>query len=409
MIVDEPAPHPKADFAASTERSRGSPQTKLRRQNERAIFRAIRDRGVVSRTQLAEITGLSAQSVGRVARRLVADQLVEETEIQRGNGPGAPPVGLRMRADGAVALGFGLERDSLTGVALDLGGNVRWQVSRTLPRGEQAEATVRRIQRDVLSLFEMPEWAERRERVCGLGLAAPGPIDRTTGTIVGPPNFPSWDHVDAAEMLGQRLNLPVVVDNAANAAAIGAKWRMPRSHGSFLYCYWGLGIGGGLVLGDEVYRGSTGNAIEIGHTSIAWNGRPCQCGNVGCLEVEASATALLRDAAEYGTFSTVEDLLAASSTSAPIAALVVDAGEKMAAAIINAVNVLDVNEVVIGGDHFREVQEVFLPIIRARLETRAFRRQVAATKVTTSGIGEIASALGAATLVFHALLPGSGR
>ena len=382
-----------------------SPQMRLRRQHERIIFRAISANVAISRTQLAELTGLSGQSVGRVARTLLGSGLVEETEIARPKGPGASPVGLRVQPGGAFSLGFGLERDYLSGVALDLGGNIRWQMSRHLAEGETAENTLLLLEQDVRSLLRTPEWSARRDRLCGVGLAAPGPLDVTRGTIVGPPNFPSWEHVDVAKELGEAFDLPVLIDNAATAAAIGIAWRLPHGHGPYLYCYWGIGIGGGLVLGDDVYRGSTGNAIEIGHVVVNPGGRPCECGNVGCLETEASVRALLRDAAAYGRFRTLTEVMAAARTMPEVAALIVGAAEKMAAALVSVLNVVDVDEVVLGGEHLDEVEEVFLPIIRDHIENRAFRRRIAPTTVSVSDIGEIANAMGAATLVFHTLLP----
>ena len=382
-----------------------SPQMRLRRQHERIIFRAISANVAISRTQLAELTGLSGQSVGRVARTLLGSGLIEETKIARSKGPGASPIGLRLCPGGAFSLGFGLERDYLSGVALDLGGNIRWQMSRHLAEGETAENTLLLLEQDIRSLLGTPEWSARRDRLCGVGVAAPGPLDVTTGTIVGPPNFPSWEHVDVAKELGRAFDLPVLIDNTATAAAIGIAWRLPHGHRPYLYCYWGIGIGGGLVIGDDVYRGTTGNAIEIGHIVVNPGGRLCECGNVGCLETEASVRALLRDAASYGRFRTLTEVMTAARTTPEVAALVTSAAEKMASALVSVLNVVDVDEVVLGGEHLDEVEEVFLPIIRDHIEHRAFRRRIASTAVSVSDIGEIANAMGAAALVFHTLLP----
>jgi predicted NBD/HSP70 family sugar kinase len=380
-----------------------SPQARLRREHERAILRAISTGETVSRTQLAADHGLSAQSVGRIVRELLDDGLIDEVGMDRLAGPGAPRIGLRIRADGAYALGFGLERDQLTGVLLDAGTNVRWQMSRTTPPGQPASEVLQHIEEDVRRVLEAPEFAASRSRLCGLGIAAPGPLDRSTGTIVGAPNFPTWQHVDLAQELGRSLDLPVVIDNAATAAAIGTRWQLRRGLTPFLYCYWGVGIGGGLVIDDEAYRGMTGNAMEIGHVVVTPGGRPCDCGGVGCLEAEASVAAILKDAARYGDFPTVDAVVAAAARSEPVAAILASAAEKMAGALLSVVNLVDVDEIIIGGEHFRAVEQIFLPIIRERLATRAFRRQISLTKVTVSTL-EAANAVGAAALVFHTLL-----
>lgn len=381
-----------------------APQVRLRWEHARMILRAIRAQGAVSRTELAEEHGLSGQSVGRIVRELIEDGLVEETGAELGRGPGAPRIGLRARQGGAVALGFGLERDQLTGVLLDFGGEVRWETSAAIPRGEPASVTLDRVESAMDDLLHTPEWASRRSLLCGVGVAAPGPVDLASGRIVGAPNFPNWENVSVVDYLEPRLSLPVLLDNAATAAAIGTKWQTHRSR-PFLYCYWGLGIGGGLISDDDAYRGATGNAIELGHIAVTGRGHPCDCGGVGCLEVEASASAILRDASRYGDFDTVAAVVQAAATSRPLKQLLRDAASKMSAGLLSAVNLLDVDELVIGGEHFQEVQDIFLPVIRDRLKTRAFRRQIAPTSVALSGSGEAANAVGAAALVFHSLLP----
>jgi predicted NBD/HSP70 family sugar kinase len=387
-----------------------SPQARLRREHERAILRAIITGAPVSRTQLAADHSLSAQSVGRIVRDLLDAGLVEEVSTDRPAGPGAPRIGLRMRPDGAYALGFGLERDRLTGVLLDLRARTRWRMSMATPPGQPATEVLQTIARQVRSVLGQPEFADARSRLCGVGIAAPGPIDTTTGSIVGAPNFPHWQHVDVAQELGRGLQLPVVMENDATAAAIGTGWRRHRAHEPFLYCTWGVAIGGGLVVDDEAYLGTTGNAMEIGHVVVNPGGRPCDCGGVGCLEAEASVAAILSDAASYGEFGTVDAVVAAAQSDAqsdtragPLADLLTRAAERLATALLTVVNLVDVDEVIIGGEHFRAVERIFLPIIRDVLRTRAFRRPIAATKITVSSL-EAANAVGAAALVFHTLL-----
>jgi predicted NBD/HSP70 family sugar kinase len=196
-----------------------------------------------------------------------------------------------------------------------------------------------------------------------------------------------------------------MVDNSSTAAAMAHAWRLPHGHPPFLYCYWGLGIGGGLILGDNVYRGTTGNAMEIGHVVVNANGRACGCGNVGCLETEASVLSILRDAAQHGVFPSLKSVMEAAPNLPQVAAIVTKAAEKVAAVLVSVLNVVEVDEIVIGGEHLAEVEEVFLPIIRDRVQRRAFRRSIASTEVTVSSIGEVANAIGAAILVFHSRVP----
>ena len=181
------------------------PQARLRRSHERLVFRHIRAHAPIPRSRLAEQTGLSAQAVGAIVRDLLDDALVVETEMPRGDGPGASPIGLRVRGDGAFALGFGIERDRLSGVVLDLSGSVRWRASAELPAGEPATTTLARMRTWTFSALESKKWTDNGGRFCGIGVAAPGPIDLASGTILGPPNFPSWEKVDLVSALGPPL------------------------------------------------------------------------------------------------------------------------------------------------------------------------------------------------------------
>lgn len=347
--------------------------------------------------------------MGTIVRSLLELGLIEELAMARRRGPGAPATGIQLRPDGAFSLGFGLERDSLSGVLVDLAGNRHWQYKRAVEPGEPATTTLESVAAAVHSVTEGPSVPCPRERICGLGIAVPGPISLAGGIVVGPPDFPGWENVPIASLLEEEVGLPVLVDNAATAAALGVEWQMPPAHGSFLYCYWGLGIGGGLVLGREAYRGNTGNAAEIGHIVVNIDGHRCGCGGRGCLEAEASAGALLRDARRYGAFVTIEEVAAAATNIPELRAMLERAAQLVAAGLVSALNMTDVLEVVIGGAHFAAVEEIFLPVIQGVLAERLFRRQVAPVTVRTAPAGEEVNAIGAAAMVLHERLPYEGE
>jgi predicted NBD/HSP70 family sugar kinase len=331
--------------------------------------------------------------------------LIEECPMARREGPGAPATGIQLRPDGAFAFGFGLERDSLSGVLVDLTGACLWQYKRPVEPGEPSSDTLQSVVDAVRSVLRSPRFRHVRERTRGLGVAAPGPINFADGTIVGPPDFPGWEKVPVVSRLQTATGLPVMVDNAASAAALGVEWQMLPAHGSFLYCYWGLGIGGGLVISREAYRGSTGNVAELGHVVVNENGRPCACGGRGCLEAESSAAALLRDARQHGQFTSIEAVAAAAANVPAVRHLLEKAAHQMAAALVSAVNLTDVPEVIIGGAHFTAVEEIFLPILRSAIEGQVLRRHVAPVALRTAAVGEEANAIGAAASVLHERLP----
>lgn len=126
----------------------------------------------------------------------------------------------------------------------------------------------------------------------GVGVCAPGPLDPESGVLVNPPNLPGWREVPVRRLLGDRLGLPVHVENDANAAAL-AEWRFGAGRGfqHVVYLTMSTGVGAGLVLDGRLYGGKQGMAGEVGHAPVEWDGEPCACGGRGCLEAYVGGAA----------------------------------------------------------------------------------------------------------------------
>jgi glucokinase len=133
--------------------------------------------------------------------------------------------------------------------------------------------------RELLGEAGVPEGALQ-----GVGIAAPGPVDRARGTVDSPPNLAGWTSVPVAAWFGEAFGVPVRLENDANAAAL-AEWRFGAGRGArhLIYLTMSTGVGGGLVLDGRLYRGA-GGAGEVGHMPVEWNGEACGCGRRGCLE-----------------------------------------------------------------------------------------------------------------------------
>lgn len=143
--------------------------------------------------------------------------------------------------------------------------------------------------------------AEAGEGVQGVGISAPGPIDPARGALVSPPNLPGWEDVPLRDAVAAALDLPVWLENDANAAAL-AEWRFGAGRGcqDMVYLTMSTGIGAGLVLGGRLHTGASGLSGELGHVPVEWDGVPCACGRRGCFEAHAGGaawTARLRDEA----------------------------------------------------------------------------------------------------------------
>jgi len=349
-------------------------------------------------------TGLSAQSVGDIIRVLLEQGLIEETGAEPQPGLGRHPIGVRIRPRGALAFGCSIERDRADGAWIDLTGAIVVSQSIHCEPGEEPDKTIARIEDLYRSLTARLTDADG-PRLPVIGLAMPGPIDPVSQRLVNPPNFAHWQGVDPRSLFSADWPLPVQIENAATAAAIGEAWQSRTVLTNFLYCHWGVGIGGGLVLDLETYRGTTGNALEFGHIPVVLGGATCGCGARGCLEAEASVAALCRQAQEAGLSGTFGELVERAPDEPVLAALFERAGQLLAQALVGAVNLFDVDTVVLGGQHLLQAAQWLLPAARQALAERPIAREVRPVTVLCSELGEAAGAVGAASAVLDRLLP----
>lgn len=233
--------------------------------NVRIVHEVIRVYGPLSRAEVARHTQLSVQTVSNLVKELLALGLVQEVG-QRSEGRGAPSTTLALNPDGAYAIGLDLDRDHLTGVLVDLAGNVRQRVHVELEFPSPTEALSLMVQ-TVNTLVHRQHL--RIDQVAGLGVGVPGPMHQAEGGkgyLVNPKAFPGWDKIPLASWLREQLGLPVHLENNAMAAAVGERWYgAGRQIDTFFYIYFGSGLGGGIVMHGQPYEGFTGNAGEIGY------------------------------------------------------------------------------------------------------------------------------------------------
>lgn len=235
--------------------------------------------------------------------------------------------------------------------------------------------------------------------VIAVGIGFPGFIDPVTQTISQSPNLPGLSHVDLSADLSDLINLPVITENDALAAAFGEYVMHPSQGGSLIYLGLGTGVGGGLILNGLPIKGQHGVAMEVGHLTVEPNGRLCGCGNKGCMEQYASASGV---AISY--FAVTQEQCSAEEIAtrakagdqAAISAYRL-AGKALAQALAHILKVIDVENVVIGGGmsagwplmqaHFmHQLEQDLIPALRGKV------------KVSVSEMGDQAGIIGAAIL-----------
>ena len=325
----------------------GSP-TALRDANRDRILEQLRRAGTASQSELARATGLSRATVLNIVRELADRELVTLTEGQHG---GRRTVDVSLNPKAGVVVGVDFGHTHLRIAVADLTHEVLAEDMWRLELGHNSDDDIRLVSESLERL--LPLAGTTRDRVLGVGLGLPAPVDPQSGEVGSSSILPGWVGVPAAKAVGAALRLPVVVDNDANLGALAEMlWGAARGCEDLVYIKASTGIGAGLVMHGQVYRGAAGTAGEIGHMTIDEAGALCRCGNRGCLETVVGARALV-GAMSYtrGDAVTVAEIVAAAEGGDPGAERVLaDAGRAVADALAPLCTVLDPALVVIGGE-----------------------------------------------------------
>ena len=244
--------------------------------------------------------------------------------------------------------------------------------------------------------------------VAAIGAAAPGPLDTKTGVVIFAPNLPGWRNIHVRDVLQKQLGRPVVLENDANAAGYGEfRCGAGRRVRDMVILTLGTGIGGGIILDGRMLRGVTDTGAELGHMVVHYGGRRCGCGDHGCLEAYASATAVVArteeviaagessSLAERRGFSCKDVFDAADAGDRLARRIVEETADYLAAGITTILHVLNPERVVLTGG-MMGAGDPFLDHIRRRVKEMAFERASSVCEIGWSTLGGDAGILGAA-------------
>ncbi|MHA7984412.1 ROK family transcriptional regulator [Rathayibacter sp. CAU 1779] len=391
----------------------GANQYDLGSFNEATIIETIRQAGVISRTEVAERTGLTQQSVSRILRVLLDRGLVVEGEQVRTEQVGKPRTTVRLRAEAAHAAGVLVDPTSLTFVLSDLDGGLVDHRVLDLGADVSPDELVALIGDSIDDMVDAS--GIEPESFLGVGVATPGPIT-PDGSLLELPLSRSWRNVPLRDMLETRLGCPVIVQKDGEAAAVGERWvgRTKRS-GDFVFLYFGTGIGSGLVLNGDVYRGISSNAGEFGQLCAIRVGRTDDAGRP-VLVRECNPTAALPEIAKElgyaGQATTYRELCEEVGKGEEHA---VAAAEQIASVIaqgaVALIDLLDLPLMVIGGPVFEpELQELVVSEISREVNAVPTAHSARKVRVERSVLQGEAGALGAASSIFHnTFAPRMGR
>lgn len=292
-------------------------------------------------------------------------------------------------------------------------GRIHFRHKQDTPRAESAGEIVAALV-DAARECEKQE-AKAGERIRAISVVVPGTVDVKAGVVVKAPNLPCLDGFRLAAAVENAFNLPVIIENDANAAAVGEMWQgAGREYTAIVCVTLGTGVGGGIILDGRLWRGANESAAEIGHMSVdPFGGVACTCGSRGCLEVYASATAIVRMAREarprfagstlsQGDGLTAEQVYGAGVNGDELALEVFRRmGVYLGIGLANLINVLNPEVIVIGGGVVNG-WELFEKHMLQQVAERAFPLPAAKVKIVRAECADDAGLLGAARLAFTA-------
>src|SRR5690348_16808353 len=301
---------------------------------------------------------------------------------------------------GSYSIGVDLGGTNLRVAAIDPNGRILRREGATVSFDGGPRQVVNRI----VATIERTRENSAGHDLCGVGIGVPGFIDMDAGLIVGSANLPGFQGFPVRDEIQQQLGTPIALENDANAAALGEMWMgAGKDVKDLILITLGTGIGGGIVMNGRVLHGFTGMAGEFGHMTVFPDGNPCGCGNCGCLEKHASATAVaaMGRMMHFGrdvTGAKVFDLAKAGNVRAKL--IFESVGRALGIALANLINVFNFPLYLLSGGPL-PAWELFAPSMFAEIKKRSFIFERTGTRIEKAVLGADAGLYGAAYLPFQ--------
>ncbi|UOR11431.1 ROK family transcriptional regulator [Halobacillus amylolyticus] len=322
-------------------------QQSIKSQNKIEILQTIIDHAPLSRTSIAKKLGMAKGTVSSLSTELIDNEIIYEYGPGSSSG-GRRPVMLLFNEKAAYSIGINVGVNYILGVLTNLNGEMVAEQRQSISVYDLAQVLpiiIKTIQRLIEDAPSSPYG------IIGIGVGVPGIVNHQ-GTVLFAPNL-GWENVHLKGELENTFDIPVTVENEANAGAYGEKKYSSSSSMSnnIVYVSAGIGIGVGLIIDGKIYRGEEGYSGELGHMMIDIDGRKCSCGSQGCWEMYASEKALLLEAEKTLGPSkglSLESLIQEAETNPEIKVLFEKIGDYLGAGVSNILNIFNPKKVVIG-------------------------------------------------------------
>lgn len=378
----------------------------LKRQNRLLVLKLLCTTPDISRTVLTQKTGLVKMTVSNIINDMLAVGTVCEREklTQENNSrSGRRQTSLGFTEQAPQIMGLSLSRHACRGIVVDLqlrevasGGFVLDQQETEQSLTKKLLALVSQLNQDACG------------RVGAIGISTIGPLDAERGVMLNPPNFYDIHDYPIVQILEAATGLPCILQNNMNTSALAEKYfGNYQQCANFVYVGITYGIGSGIVLNDRLYCGTDGFSGEIGHFVIDYHGRPCRCGNHGCLETYTSVPVILQQFQDafHRPFADLPDVCAYCQENPEADALMRQICEILSIGLANLCNCLD-PEMLILGHEGADLSEEYLQEIEQQINKRFFARQVKRIRVVRSSFGHNASLYGGPVSILSQVFAG---
>lgn len=383
------------------------PALNIKNLNRHAILDLIRfTPGGIARVDLARQLGLTRAAVTEIVNDLMKARVVREMNNQKAGG--RIPVELEVNPEFGKVVGVDMGATHVTLILADSSAHVIKELEFDLDINLGPERCLKQVDENYCELLSNSGLAKSDVKAVGFGV--PGPVVSDIGIVDAPPIMPGWSRFPIRDYLQKNWGVQVSLNNDAELGALG-EWAYGAGRGEHNLCYLkvGTGVGAGILLEGQIYRGTTGTAGEIGHMTIDENGPKCSCGNRGCLEAFTGGRAIAQKAMEVVRSGertdlanikpveniTLKDVVAAARRGDLISQqLFKESGAHLGTAIAGMVNLFNPSMVVIGGG-VSQIGDLLLEPIRHTVQQRSLLVASQAVRITSALLGRRSSGIGA--------------
>lgn len=389
---------------------KGNNYTDLLVGNRSLIAKLLMKTGGCTRSELAKMSGLSQAAITKITSSLIELGIIEETGLGKGE-KGRRTIDLKLKSDQYQVIGIKIGRKSYSAGVFDISGKLLYKEKHAVSPEQEPGMVLEAIAEIIARL------CETYGGIIAAGISVPGPYLRNKGIIAKMTYFPGWKAFNLIDYFQEHAKIPVFVEHDANAGALAEWWFGNTTSEVLVHIIASEGIGAGILNNGRLLYGAAGVAGEIGHMSIAFDGRRCECGpeSRGCLEQYCSSLAFMRDVKEqlhnYPDSSlngkrdfTIEDVFAASEQGDGFAReMIRQVGFYFGIGIANLINIYNPDTVIIS-DVMSGAGEPLLESIRETIQGRVIPELSAALEVRFSDMKDDASLYGAAAIAVDRFL-----